>query len=310
MKVEQGNEVKMKLLITGSTGFVAGHVIEQASENWSVHGVSRSIHTSSSGSAQNHVADLLEPDQVSRLIQEIRPDAVIHTAAMANIDQCQTDQVSAHAVNVGATRTIADLCKNMGIKLVYCSTDSIFDGEKGNYEEKDTPHPVNFYAETKVEAEKIVLSASDRNVVARLSLVMGFPVSGKGNSFLNDMILKIGRNEPVTFPQNEIRTPIDVITLATALAELAGNIFHGIIHLAGNTRSDRYSMAQKIADILGLPPESRSLIRGTDSNSIPGRARRPNDASLNNSKARQLLRTPMLTLEEGLQQVIKAHKTN
>jgi dTDP-4-dehydrorhamnose reductase len=287
----------MKLLVTGLNGFVAGSIIAQARKTWEIHGVDVTEPSGLPADIQSYRIDLLDTDLISDLFRKVKPDAVIHTAAIANIDVCENNKELAWKVNVGITENLAKLCKETGAKMVVCSTDSVFDGIKGYFTETDTPKAVNFYAETKVKAENIVLSSSEKNIVARLSLVMGLPVLGKGNSFLADTIDKLGRGEKVKFPENEIRTPIDVVTLGAALAELAGSNYGGIVHLSGNTRINRYDMAIHIAEKLGF---NSNLIESTDSNSMPGRAPRPNDASMNNSLARNLLQTPMRTLTEGL----------
>jgi dTDP-4-dehydrorhamnose reductase len=307
---EKIDRTPLRIVVTGSSGFVAGHIRALASPDLEVHGLTRVLPDAINGQSNLHATDLLDPARLAESLDGISPHAVIHTAAMANIDTCQTEPDKARQANVESTRNLAKLCADRGIRLVFCSTDSIFDGKKGHYTESDAPNPLNTYAETKVEAERIVTEASPGNAIARLSLVMGIPVHGKGNAFLNDMIHKLGRLEPMNFPQNEIRTPVDVITLAEALVELATLDLSGIIHLSGNTRLNRYDMALRIADALGLPAEAKALIRGTDSNAIPGRALRPNDASLDNSKARKLLHTPMLDLEDGLTRVLKDHKSN
>lgn len=286
-----------KLLVTGFNGFVAGSVIAHAKEKWEVHGIDLTENSTNDPHIHYHQLDLLDDQKLSVLFQKIAPNAVIHTAAMANIDLCQNNQVKAGQINVGITKTIARLCKEAGAKMVLCSTDTVFDGEKGNYRETDVTNSINFYAETKIKAEQIVLSTSSNNVVARLSLVMGLPVMGQGNSFLADTIEKLKKGIQIPFPANEIRTPIDVITLGSALVELAGNQFGGIIHLAGNTKINRYLMAREIAVTLGYSPE---LILCTDSNTMEGRAPRPNDASMDNSLAKKILRTPMRSLSEGL----------
>ena len=287
----------MKLLITGFNGFVAGSVIAHAKGKWEIHGIDIAESPDNEPGIFYHTLDLLDNQKITALFNEIRPDAVIHTAAMANIDVCQNNQEKAEQVNVGITRTIAGLCAELGAKMILCSTDTVFDGKKGDYAERDAPHAVNFYAETKIKAEQIVLSASSKNVVARLSLVMGLPVMGQGNSFLADTIEKLKKGVQVPFPANEIRTPLDIITLGSALVELAGNLYGGIIHLSGSTKINRYQMAREIAKTLGYSPE---LILSTDSNAMEGRAVRPNDASMDNSLARQILKTPMRTLAEGL----------
>lgn len=287
----------MKLLITGVNGFVAGSVIAHAKEKWEIHGIGRSESTSKEPELVYHVLDLLDDQKVVELFNKIRPVTVIHAAAMANIDACQNHQEMAEQVNVGITRTIAHLCREYGAKMIFCSTDAVFDGMKGDYLETDAPHAVNFYAETKIKAEQIVLSASDKNVVARLALVMGLPVFGQGNSFLADLIEKLRKGILIPFPVNETRTPVDVITLGSALVELAGHQFGGIIHLSGSTKINRYLMALEIATTLGYSTE---LIQSVDSNSMKGRAPRSNDVSMDNSLAKQILKTPMRTLAEGL----------
>ena len=287
----------MKLLITGFNGFVAGSVIAHAKGNWEIHGIGRSENPLNEPDIYYHNLDLLDEQGFISLFNEISPDAVIHTAAMANIDVCQVNQELAERVNVGVTKMIARLCLEHNVKIVFCSTDTVFDGIKGDYVETDLPHPLNYYAETKVKGEQIVLLASPGNVVARLGLVMGIPVIGKGNSFLADMIAKLGNGLEIPFPTNETRTPIDVITLGSSLVELAGNQFGGIIHLSGNTKINRYQMGLEIATTLGYPA---NLILTVDSNSMAGRAPRANDASMDNSLAKEVLKTPMRTLSEGL----------
>jgi dTDP-4-dehydrorhamnose reductase len=286
-----------KLLITGFNGFVAGSVIAHAKGKWEIHGIDLAESPANDPDVFYHTLDLLDETKLTDLFHKISPDAVIHTAAMANIDVCQNNQEKAEKVNIGITKTIAGLCLETGAKMIFCSTDTVFDGKKGNYNETDLPNAVNFYAETKIKAEQIVLSASDNNVVTRLSLVMGLPVMGQGNSFLADTIEKLKKGLQVPFPANEIRTPLDVITLGKALVELAGNQFGGIVHLAGNTKINRYEMARQIASTLGYSPD---LIQSTDSNAMEGRAPRPNDASQDNSLAKKILQTPMRSLTEGL----------
>jgi len=288
----------MKLLVTGSSGFVGGSTISQAGSDWEVHGVARSGPPSAQSHIHHHPLDLLHGEELARVFEKISPDIVIHTAAIANIDFCEKNQSLAKSVNVGITKTIAELCQDAGIRLIHCSTDTVFDGANGNYLEEDLPNPVNFYGKTKLESEEIVLSTSSNNVVARLALVMGLKKSDKGNSFLSDLIGRLENHETVKFAENEIRTPVDVKTLGASLLELARmHDFSGIIHLAGNTKINRYEMARQIAIAMNYSP---GLIIPVNSNSIPGRAPRPNDVSLANAKARQLLNTPMLSLKEGL----------
>jgi dTDP-4-dehydrorhamnose reductase len=291
-----------RLLVTGYGGFVAGSVIQQAEGDWSVIAVWRRNIFNGRDDITLIQFDLRDVDRLRQVFQDVQPAAVIHTAAMANIDFCQSHQQEADAINVGVTARLAELCRQYGTRMVFCSTDTIFDGMHGMYVEEDVPRPLNYYAETKVRAEQVLQEKLDNVVITRLSLVMGFPLIGAGNSFLANMIGSLQHGIPVAMPENEIRTPIDVITLGCALLELAGNDFTGILHLAGSTRLNRYDIAVKIAERLGFP---RALVKPTNSNLMPDRAPRPNDASLDNSKAKQVLTTRMLSFSEGLDLILE-----
>lgn len=293
-----------RLMITGYGGFVAGSVAWQAVRGgqWDVSALSLIETPEQRERFRCLQFDLCDAAKLEEVFEELRPDVVVHTAALADIDYCQNNQADAERINVGVTRHLAKLCGAADVKMVFCSTDTVFDGEKGAYREEDKPHAVNFYADTKIRAEEIVRSTVRQGVVARLSLVMGLPVLGAGNSFLAKTLDSLEKGEQVKFPANEIRTPVDVITVGSAFLEMATGDFAGTIHLAGSTCINRYEMACQIAERLGY---SRGLVTATDSNAMPGRARRPNNAALDNGKAQRVLSTPMQTLIGGLDLVIE-----
>ena len=287
-----------RLLVTGAGGFVGGSLIAQAPDWWDIHALDCRGALAKRPRLTWHLVDLLDSDSLARLFHEICPSAVIHAAAAADIDFCESNRDVAEKVNVGVTAQLASLCAETKTKLVYLSTDTVFDGEKGNYVEEERPHPINYYAETKTAAEKAVRENCENWVIARLSLVVGLPLVGSGNSFLPKMLASLEAGKQVGAPGDEIRTPVDVLTLGRALIELAVGDLKGVFHLSGNDALPRYEMAQRIADTWGYP---RELVVRKDSGSIQGRAPRPRDVSLNNGKARSLLKTPMLGLEEGLE---------
>lgn len=289
--------MKKRLLVTGCGGFVAGSILKHAGNEWELFGVSRSAVPNGRSDLTHFSFDLCDSARLREAFVEIRPVAVIHTAAKADIDRSQANQPETEVVNVGVTRQLIELCREQSAKLVFCSTDAVFDGTKGNYTEEDLPHAVNFYADTKIRCERLVQEALPNAVIARLALVAGLPMLGAGNSFLAKMIASFEQGKPVLAPANEIRTPIDVVTLGRALLELAGNDFAGIIHLAGNTPLNRYEMSCQIATALGFPI---SLVTATNSADDTNRAPRPADATMNNAKACRVLKTPMLDFADGL----------
>lgn len=291
-----------RVLLTGASGFVAGSVIDQVPEDWDLHAVSRSAPPVARRGLTWHSLDPLDAPSLTEAFRSIRPEAVIHTAAMADIDKCEAERELARRVNAGFTRDLARLSVEGDARLIYVSTDNVFDGFRGQYTEEDAPGPVNFYGVTKVEGEEAVLEALPRTgVVVRTSLVMGLPVLSKGNSFLSRMMRSWEEGKPVGVPANEIRTPIDIITLGRALIELVDNPVTGYLHTSGNETVNRLDMVRRIAAHMGY---GEDMVYPNDPTVIPGRADRPLDVSLVNEKARDLLKTPMRGLLGGLELVL------
>lgn len=294
-----------QLLVTGGHGFVAGSILVQAAGSWRVHVLSRSAAGAAPPLCAWHQADPADPVAVERLLQELRPDAIIHTAAIADIDYCQAHPDQARSVNVGFTRTLAAWCARSGARFVFCSTDTVFDGEHAPYRETDSPGPINTYAETKVAAEHVVSELLPGAAIARLALVIGLPVLGAGNSILARMMENLRQGRELRMPLKEVRTPIDVFTAGQALLELAANDLRGFVHLGGRTRLNRYEMTLLIASRLGLPTH---LIFPIEDPSAPGRAPRPRDVSLDVARACAELSTRMLPFDSGLERIVEHAK--
>jgi len=295
--------IEKRLMVTGCGGFVAGGIVHQAGDAWELHALSRQAPLLDRPGLVWHSFDLLDNDRLHDTFHAIKPDAVIHAAALADIDFCQAHQELARGVNAGVTGELAGLCADSGAKLVFLSTDNIYDGERGYYTEEDPPTPINFYGKTKVMAEEAVAALRVSYAVARVSLVMGLPMLGAGNSFLSRMMPILERGEELGVPDNEIRSPVDVVTAARALLELAGNDYDGYLQVAGNDVCNRFEMARRIARKFGHPEK---LVAPRDPVDIPGRAPRPLNASLCNHKARDVLGAPMLGIEDGLELVLAA----
>ena len=293
-----------KILVTGANGFVAGSVATQAPAHWTVVLVSRREPPRLRPAWIWRRADAAEPESIAGVIREEAPDAVIHTAATANIDYCESHPVKALRVNTETPRAAAEACARMNAKFVFCSTDNVFDGQTGRYRESDVPNPVNRYGITKYLAEQAV-SAVDglRAVIARFTLVMGMPLLGAARPFMVRMFDDLAAGGPVWAPPGEIRTPIDVISLGRALLELSENTYTGMIHLAGPDRTDRVDLTHQLVRWMGEDP---NRVRPIEINTIPGRARRPEDVTLDTTRARSVLRTPLPGMESGFHRVMEA----
>ena len=294
--------MKRRLLLTGAAGFVGGNITREAETEWEIHGVDRVAFATTNPGVVSHVVDLLDASEVRRIFETVRPEVVVHTAAMSDIDYCEANPNAAARVNVGVTELLVSVCRELDAKIVYFSSDSIFDGTTGLYREDDLPVPVNVYGETKVRAERVVMNLAPCWVIVRPSLVMGLPVGDIGNSFLCRMVGALKRGEKVAFPRAEIRSPVDVITLSRAVLELSSRKICGHFHLSGNDGMSRFEMAQRICDRLHYP---RDAVIDKKPDIVTGRARRSPNVTLANDKARLLLRTPMAGLDRGLDLIIQ-----
>ncbi len=171
-----------KILIFGGGGFVGGNLATIASQQgWHVFVANRTIKPGLEFATWKSV-DITDAAAVKEAIRQIRPDVVVNLAAMAAIDKAEQERELAWTINVDGAKHMAEACAEGSIRQIYFSSDAVFDGEADSYAEDAPPAPVNFYGQTKAEAEKAVLAADPNAVVIRISLVLGFPVTG-GNSF-------------------------------------------------------------------------------------------------------------------------------
>lgn len=288
------------LLVTGGSGFIGGHVVAAAlAAGWSAVNADWQEVAPIAG-ADFRAVDIANGQAVERLVAELRPRAIVHCAAMGDVDQAEREPHQAWRANVDGTANIARAAAKADARLVFISTSTVFDGCAGGYREDDPPNPVNVYGRTKTAAEHAVRVLCPLGLTARISMAYGRPRTG-GASFLTRVEQNLRRGHPTDQPADEFRTPIDVITCAQALVELAGIQVAGILHLGPRERISRYDLAAKIARRLEADP---TLVRDRRAEALPGRAPRPKDVSLNTDRAQALLRTKLLNSDDGLARVM------
>ncbi len=287
-----------KLLITGGSGLVGGHLIQLAGGKWAVSATFCQHPFLSSG--VNRVSlDLTEPDNIRRVVEAVSPDVIIHCGALSDLDVCEKEPALCFRINAEATGILAELSSIMGCRLIYTSTDMVFDGQKGLYSESDGVHPINIYGRAKQDGEERIKDSCQHHVIARVALVYGSPVI-RGNSFSEKILTRIQNGKTTALFQNQFRSPIWVTNLAQALLELAELPFTGTLHLGGKDRVDRYTFGLKLAELKHIPT---SLIVPSRMQDVETTAPRPLDVSFNISKAQHLLKTRLLGYREGLCQI-------
>ena len=284
----------MKILITGASGLLGTKLCETAikkkHEVYAVYNKHKPLYGTPTE------LNILDFKSETQIFDKIKPQAVVHTAALTDVDRCELMKELAWKTNVEATRNLAQLCKEHAVFLVYVSTDYVFDGKKGMYRETDKPKPINHYGFTKLKGEEAV-QALDNYCIARGSVIYGTtPATGKAN-FALWLIDKLSKKEEVKIITDQWNSPTLNINMAEMIIETVEKKVKGILHLAGATRISRYEFAQQIAETFKLDP---GYIEPITSENIKWVAQRPTDSSLDVSKAKQKLAVKPLEINEAL----------
>lgn len=276
----------MRWLVTGTSGFL-GSELARRLDGEHVVGWTSSV-------------DFADPDAIVAAFRADRPDIILNAAAMARVDQCFRNPDRSRRINTDAAQFIAELAADSGTRLVHVSTDLVFDGERGDYQEADLPMPLSTYGRTKAAAEPLVL-AHPRTAVARLSLLFGRgPVNRP--TFFDRMLESIGGGPAVSLFTDEWRTPLAVSAAANALIDLARSDATGVLHIGGPERMSRAEMGRQLADKLHA---SRSVFREVVRADAPAPEPRPRDTSLDSSHWRSLFpRAPWPTFGESINSML------
>jgi dTDP-4-dehydrorhamnose reductase len=275
------------LLITGTTGLLGASLASSAR--------ARGLEVRASARAE---CDLANPGEADRLVRGVRPDSIVHPAAVTEITACERDPSKAWAVNAGAVAEVARAAKDVGARLLFVSTDLVFDGEGAPYREDAPTRPLSVYGRTKALGEK--LARDPGSLVVRLPLLYGRSPSGT-RSASERVEIEARETGAVTLFDDEWRTPLEVSNAAEALLDLLEAAPPGLYHLGGPDRVTRREVGEAVLRAAGIEAKVRAVSRTT----APGPPR-PRDLSLDPSKARPMLRTPLLGLRDGLARVYGA----
>lgn len=239
--------------------------------------------------------DITDRDATIGSIARLKPDVIVHTAAQTNVDYCEDHRKEAMAANAYGTKNIVDAARMVDAKVIYVSTDFVFDGMKGMYMEDDPVDPLSYYAYSKLIGEYYVKDL-ERSVIARASVVYG-------NARLNYVSWVKGsleKGQKISVVTDQYNSPTLSVDCAEAIAALIKHDAHGIYHTAGGERISRFEFARKIASYYGLDD---SLILPVSSDALDQKAKRPMDSSLNVAKVSAYHK--MLNIFDGLKKMDK-----
>ncbi len=286
----------MKILGTGMRGLIGSRIIELLKDKYEFENLDRT-----SG------VDITNREKILEVLMASDAKIVLHLAAKTDVDGCEKDKELAEfgdawKINVEGTRNVSEACLKSGKKIIYVSTDFVFDGkiEEGEfYSEEDIPNPINWYAKTKYEGEKIIQELNDWIIIR---LAYPYRASFEKNDFMRVILNRLKQNQPVVAITDHIFCPTFIDDVANAIDKLLETDSRGIFHAVGGQCLTPYEAAGEIARQFNL--DNALISKTTREEFFKDRAARPFRLALKNDKIGKL-GVSMKTFEQGL----KAMKT-
>ena len=296
----------MRVLVVGASGFIGRHLMRHlaGAQHSVVAGTFRSRVPANDGNSWYRV-EVTDPAGLESVFNAVRPEVVVHMAAVADVGAAEREPQRATAVNVGGTTFVAGLTEQHRAKLVYVSTEYVFPGATGYYREDATPHPTTQYGSTKLEAEWEVARRCSHWSVLRTSIVYGWPEPGQRN--FGAWLLETLQNGNAYHARTDVyRTPVYVEHLVEGIAALAAGDRHGTFHLAGRDWVSMYEFARAIAHQFDLDTNlvvpTRTEARRTQAARSEQRERHgePDLLGLNSTHTMNVLGLPHFALVDGI----------
>lgn len=291
----------MRVLITGANGLLGQKLIEllSAEPEVEVHATGRGSNRNPAGHYEYHKVDLVEEGAFYNLIQQERPHAVIHGAAMTNVDQCEQEPDECWLQNVTVVESVVRACEYFDCFLTHVSTDFIFDGQDGPYTEEAKPNPLSVYGKSKLAAEQAIMESRSDWAIARTILVYGVSNDARSNIVL--WVKKsLEEGKQIQLINDQWRNPTLAEDLAMGCWLMTKQRARGVFNISGPDLLNPYQMGLQIAESFGL---DASLISETDGSKFSQPAKRPARTGFVLDKARRELGYQPHTFREGLEMV-------
>lgn len=227
----------MRILVTGAGGMLGSDLVARFRSGHEVTGVTR------------HDFDILKESEIRGFLARVRPDWVIHAAAFTNVDRCESEPDKAYRVNSEGARDVARACWSVGARMLYISTDYVFDGTKGSpYMENDPVNPLNVYGKSKLRGEQEVQKVLRDALIVRTSWLYGH----KGPNFVEAILAQVGKKDELAVVADQVGNPTYTPDLADAVARLVEAGAYGPVHVTNEGLCSWYGYAGKILELAGI----------------------------------------------------------
>ena len=289
----------MRILVTGSNGLLGQKLTNLLSRESGVE-----LFATSRGNARGDAPkvnfmtlDVTHETEVQRIVADVKPEVLIHTAAMTQVDQCETDRGACWLNNVKAVEHVARACERVKAHLIHLSTDFIFDGTAGPLDEAAKPGPISYYGESKLASEYAVQKLHTPWTIVRTVLVYGVTADLTRQNIVLWVKNSLEAGKPIRVVNDQWRTPTLAEDLAIGCWLAAKKKANGIFHVSGSEMMTPLEIARRTANHFKL---DQSLINETNSKEFQQPARRPARTGFIIDKAKRELGYQPHSFEEGL----------
>lgn len=293
-----------KILVTGASGLLGGNILYNFPESWSLTGL---INKHSLKIKRN--IKIINFDLLGNIDDFIKQqgsfDVILHTAALTNVDLCEKEKDLTYKMHVEVTKKIAEWAKNINAHFVHISTDHIFDGKDGNYFETSTPDPLNYYAETKLEAERVIQEINGKYSIIRTNF-FGYNVQNK-NDLAGWIVNSLQEGLSIRLFRDVFFSPILVNYLVNFLIEIIEEGKEGIFNIAAEDSCSKYDFGMKLAEEFNL---NKSLISAISVDDAGLQVKRPKNMSINISKVKKTFKNSIPTIDESIAKYKELGKIN
>lgn len=292
----------MKILVTGSNGLLGQKLVTllQEQEHAQLIATARSTSVQKINKGEFHLLDVTDKKQVNAVVTSTKPDVIIHTAAMTQVDECETKREACTLNNVTAVEYLVEACRVNNVHLVHISTDFIFDGSTGPLDEVAKPNPVNFYGESKLAAENVIQNSNISWSILRTVLVYGITNDLSRSNIVLWVKKSLEEGKTISVVNDQWRTPTLAEDLAMGCYLAAIKKAKGIFNISGKDFITPFDIAMKTAEFFNL---DSSLLKATDSTQFKQPARRPLKTGFIIDKAQRELNYKPHSFEQGLKTI-------
>ncbi len=287
-----------KVLIVGCNGLLGQKASIELTPKYELCGADLSSESIHKGIPYFKM-DITDPKTVEAVIQESEPDIIFNASAYTAVDRAEIEKKICYAVNVAGVQNLARICFMENIKLLHISTDYVFDGGKGNYNESDPATPINYYGQSKLDGEKAILDSGCEFLIGRTAVLFGYGYNIQAN-FVLWVLTELRNGNSIRVVDDQIGNPTIADYLAYSCRELLEKKATGLFHLAGDKPISRYDLAIAVAKEFNYIPDFITRIKTSEFKQL---AKRPLNVGLNVLKVQDTYGINMFSLNGSLKKL-------